>query len=94
MGTACCLDETNNKVCDEDELGNTITCEKPYIKAYSDCCLDTNDNGICDNEETEATCNKPYMKFNDWCPFASSISLNFFKICSLNSWLELLALIS
>jgi len=31
------------------------------------CCLDENDNKICDYDEIDITCDKPYMKLNNWC---------------------------
>ena len=47
LGSSCCLDKDDNKICDSDE--QEIICNKPYITdRYNGCCLDKNNNKICD----------------------------------------------
>lgn len=50
VGTECCLDSNDNKVCDSDEK-ELIQCNRPYIQVGLSCCLDKNENLICDNDE-------------------------------------------
>jgi len=61
-GTECCLDQDNNKICDNDEglnsdLNVAPVCNSPYIQVGGGCCLDQDNNKICDNDEKDETDN-------------------------------------
>jgi len=63
VGTSCCLDFNDNRVCDIDE--GEIKCDPPRIKTDFGCCLDLNDNGICDIDDGD--CERPFAMFDGEC---------------------------
>ena len=41
------------EIVSDNITGDSIVCNKPYIRIEDDCCLDKDDNGICDRDEKE-----------------------------------------
>jgi Tat protein secretion system quality control protein TatD with DNase activity len=56
-GKVCCLDLSNDSVCDENEK-----CESPAILYNGVCCLDTNNDQVCDTP-----CDTPNIISNGIC---------------------------